>query len=99
MMKKVFVLVLGITLLSVGQAHAATKLTFSGRVHDVANFVKQALLENPLLKGQKVALGTFDGEGPKAFNSNFGLEIQRRLGELLTEFRNDESDFTLAGNY
>ncbi|WP_010585818.1 hypothetical protein [Schlesneria paludicola] len=99
-MNRVFILVYAIGMFSMGVADGAPKkMSLNGRINDLADLVTQNLTENPLVKGQKLALGQFDGEGSSARNSNFGVELQRRLGELLANFRDDNSDYTLAGNY
>ena len=98
-MKRLLLMVCAIVMFSLGVADAAPKMAFNGRMNDVANLVKQSLADNPLVKGQKLAIGAFDGKGKVAGSSNFGVEIQRRLGELLAEYRNDDSDYTLSGSY
>jgi hypothetical protein len=99
MVRRFFMLLLAACWLGTARLEAAVKMSLTGQLQALANDVKDNLKNNPLVVGQRVALGKFDPEGPRARESNYGMEIERQLKSLLADVLSDDATLTLAGSY
>ncbi len=79
-------------------ASAANTQNLGGQMFSLAKDIQGFMSADDRVKGQKLALGRFDGEGDAAA-SNFGLQIARQLGSELSAILTEKSKFTLVGSY
>ncbi len=84
--------------LSITAASAATRTTLNGQMFGLANQIKRALKENPLVEGQQLQLVAFEAAedtGP----SNFGQQIELLLRSELRDSLSTNSALRLSGSY
>lgn len=94
----VLALVVSANLFSNSMTCAATRMTLNGQVFGLANQIKRNLKENPLVQGQQLQMGVFEG-GSQADASNFGLRIENLLRIELTEVLSESARLRLIGSY
>ena len=71
----------------------------ASEAHALAQEVKAAFKNDPLLEGKRITLDTVVPIGSEAHRANFALEIERILREELPDLLANDSELTLSGSY